>query len=349
MKTKKWRQKIMRGMAVTLMSIMLMNIVGCSSKAPADTQTDDQGTKASNQKVVWKLGHTLSPEHPFAIGADELAKRISEKTNGNFEIQVFPAGQLGNEKDLGDAVVNGLVHLAFVGPGELGKRYSPVSVFDAPFLFDGYEHGKRVINGKVGEEVWDELSKETGIRVLGASYYGTRHVTSNFPVNTPSDLTGKKLRTPDMPLYVETFKALGARPTPMALSEVYLGLQQGVVDGQENPVSTIYSQKFYEVQQYINLTGHIVCFTPLITSEKMLSSLPEEYQTVLIDTVKEILPMIDEITLKYEEEKLLEMESSGVKIIKSDIQSFREKAKQAIEVLEKDWTPGLYEKMQLAK
>lgn len=301
------------------------------------------------QKVNFRFGHIYAPDHPYSIGARELAKRVSEKTDGQFTINVFPAGQLGSEKDLLDSVYSGAIEMAYVGPGELGKRYSPVSVFDAPFIFEGYEHGQKVVNGKLGKAILEDMQEETGIKALVSVYYGARKLTLNSPVETPADLKGKKVRAPDMPLPLATVRGMGAKPTPMAFSEVYLALQQGVVDGQENPIPTIYSQKFYEVQDYIIMTNHTVCFTPMIIAESTFNDLPVEYQRILQETAEEVMQIVNKTTLKYEEEKLAEMKEAGLEVIEPDLEAFKESSKEIIKEFEDQWGEGVYEKLQDAK
>jgi tripartite ATP-independent transporter DctP family solute receptor len=300
------------------------------------------------QEVNLRFGHIYAPDHPYSNAARELAERVSEKTDGDFTIDVYPAGQLGSEKDLLDSIVAGVIDLAYVGPGELGKRFSKVSVFDAPFIFENYEHGNKVVNGELGQEILAEMQEETGIKSLANMYYGTRKLTLNTPIETPEDLEGMKVRAPDMPLPVATVRGMGANPTPMAFSEVYLALQQGVVDGQENPIPTIYSQKFYEVQDYIIHTNHTVAFTPMIITEDKFNDLPEEYQTILQETAQEVMKIEHKEALKYEEDRLAEMKEAGIKEIYPELQAFRESSQSIVKEFQDDWGEGTYEKLQSA-
>ncbi|MDY0092772.1 MAG: sialic acid TRAP transporter substrate-binding protein SiaP [Candidatus Vecturithrix sp.] len=294
----------------------------------------------------YKLAHVYAPEHPFAQGMDRLAEEVKARTNGEFVIKTYPAAQLGSEKDISDGVVNGIIEMAIVGPGEIGKRYKPVLIFDGPFVFRGYEHAMQVMQSEVGQELWGELENKTGMKNLTTLYYGTRYVTSKKPIKTPEDMKGMKLRAPDMPLSVANAKAMGANPTPMALSEVYLALQQGVVDGQENPVPTIYTQKFHEVQDYIILTGHVVQLTPVFIAKKKFEALPEDFQKALIESVNSIAPEINQDVLNYEKEKLEEMKTSGMNVIEPDVEAFRQATMSVIKEFEETWGKGLYEKIQ---
>jgi tripartite ATP-independent transporter DctP family solute receptor len=281
---------------------------------------------------------------------DKLVEKVKKDSDGKLIINHYPAAQLGSEKDIADGVVNGIVDMAIIGPGELGKRFKPVLVFDGPYVFRDMDHMQKVTNGPVGQELWDQMAKETGIRALNTLYYGTRYVTtSKVPVKTPADLKGLKLRTPDQPLSVANAKAMGANPTPMALSEVYLALQQGVVDGQENPIPTIASQKFNEVQKYINLTGHVVQATPVVISQKKLDSLPEDLRKILVDAVNEIAPEINQEILDNEKATLEEFKKGGMEVVESDVDAFRQATQSVIKEFEDTWGKGLYEKIQEVK
>lgn len=336
-------------LSITLILVLSLSLAACGGGG-ADTDNGADNQEDTAQTYELKLGHIYAPDHPYSIAAEQIADLVAEKTDGNVTITLFGAGQLGSEKDLADGIVAGTVDLAYVGPGELGKRYAPISVFDAPFIFDGPEHGNKVVNGEIGERIYQEMSDNIGITALGSMYYGTRYVTTkDFPVNSPADLEGKKLRAPDMPLPTAVVRGMGAQPTPMAFAEVYLALQQGVVDGQENPIPTIYTNKFYEVQDYISLTGHTVAFTPIVIATDNYESLPEEYQQALKEAVQEVIPSEIEATLTFETEKLEEMKNNGMNVVEPDKAAFIEAAKEIVAEFEDQWGEGLYEEIRNAK
>ena len=305
---------------------------------------------ATSGEVTFKLAHILAPDHPFSKGMVRLAEKVKEKSKGKFIINIYDSGTLGSEKDIADGIVNGIVDMGFIGPGELGKRFKPIQVLEAPFVFRDMEHMVKVTSGPIGKSLWTKMAKETGIRALYAPYYGTRYVTTaKVAAKTPAEMKGIKLRTPDMPLYVAVTKAMGASPTPMALSEVYLALQQGVVDGQENPIPTIYSQKFYEVQKYIILTGHILSVTPIVVSDKKLQSLPANLRKILIDSVNEVGPTINSEILAKEQSLIEEFKKSGMIVVQPDVNAFRKAAASVVAEFENIWGKGLYDKIQAVK
>ena len=302
----------------------------------------------SRQEATLRFAHVYQPTHSFSDGAKRIAEVAREKSGGRLTINEFPAGQLGSEKDITDNAVQGDIEMVISGPGEIGKRYTPVLIFEGSFLLSGYDHAQRVLTGPIGQELWAECLRATGLRNLVTLYYGTRHVTSNRPVRSPADMQGMKLRAPDMPMSIANTRAMGANPTPMALSEVYLALQQNVVDGQENPIPTIYTQRFYEVQRYINLTGHIFQLTPVFINERVYQSLSPELQRALSDAVTEVAPSIDKAIIDDEQNLLEEMRSRGMQVINPDVAAFVQATAVVYTdpALASNWGPDLYGRIQ---
>jgi len=304
---------------------------------------------ADDKPVNYKVAHSYQPDHPFSAGMKQLAAMVSEKTGGKFILTEYPSGQLGSEKDLADSLANGIVEMAIIGPGEIGKRYKPVLIFDGPYVFRDFAHAENILSGDIGKEIWGGLEKTTGIKALTPFYYGTRHVTSNKPIRTPDDMKGMKLRTPDQPMSVAIAKAQGANPTPMALSEVYLALQQKVVDGQENPIPTIYTQKFYEVQSHIDMTGHVLQMTPLFISKSKFDALSPAFQKALLDSIAVMAPKINGAVAAAEKNWLGEMQAKGMQVVQPDMEAFRKAVQPVIKQFEGQWGVGLYERIQAVK
>jgi tripartite ATP-independent transporter DctP family solute receptor len=306
------------------------------------------GEAGGKQEATLKLAHSYQPTHAFSAGSKKIAEVAREKSGGKLIINEFPAGQLGSEKDITDGCVNGIIDIVISGTGEIGKRYTPILIFEGGFLLSGYDHAQRVLKSDIGREMWEGCLKATGLRSLTTLYYGTRHVTSNKEIHSPADMKGMKLRAPDMPMSVANATAMGANPTPMALSEVYLALQQNVVDGQENPIPTIYTQKFYEVQKYIILTGHTFQLTPVFINDKIYQGLSPELQKVVTGSVAEVAPTIDQAIMADEKKMLDEMQSRGMTVINPDVNAFV-KATAVVYTdpkLQSNWGPDLYNKIQ---
>lgn len=205
--------------------------------------------------VTLKLGHIAEPENPYGQGADYFAKLVKERSNGEIEIQVFPSSQLGNQRDLVEGLVFGTVDMTLTGTAVLGNFVPEVAVFDLPFIFRDIPHAYKALD-TVGMDLC-KLGEKQGMITLAIWENGVRHMTNNRqPIRTPEDMKGLKVRVMEQPVYIEMMKALGASPTPMAMSELYTALQKGVVDAQENPLAQIATKRFDEVQKYISLTGH---------------------------------------------------------------------------------------------
>ena len=239
-------------------------------------------------KVVIKLGHIAEPVHPYGKGADYFAKLVAEKSGGEMEVKVFPNSQLGGQKDLIEGLVFGSVDMALVGTAVLGQFQPQVSLFDLPFLFDDRPHAYRSLDS-VGMDIGKALEPR-GIKLLGYMENGIRHMTNNIrPIKTPADMKGLKIRVMTNKIYVEMMKALGASPTPMAFSELYSAMQQGTVDGQENPSAHIYTKRFYEVQKYASLTAHAYAPEPMVVSMITWKKLSPKQQKVIQAAAKEAI------------------------------------------------------------
>jgi TRAP-type transport system periplasmic protein len=181
----------------------------------------------------------------------------------------------GADHPAGDKNMLGHVEMAIAGPSFLATWYEPIGAFDAAYAFHDYDHLMAVAEGEIGAALWEGLREQHGIRVLGTWFYGVRHITANRPIRRPEDLRGFRLRMPDARVWQATGAALGATPMPVAFAEVYLALQQGLVDGQENPIPTIQAVGFHEVQSHLSLTGHIQSSTQVLIAESLWQRLSE--------------------------------------------------------------------------
>ncbi len=247
---------------------------------------------------------TLTPTHAFAVGklkwahvyessqpyhkwalwaADEIKKR----SNGKYEIEVFPASSLGKEVDINEGLSLGTVDIIYTGNQFAGRTYGPISIAGYPYVFRNLDHWKNFMASDLFRDLAAGYEKASGHKVITATYYGQRHVTAKKEISTPADMKGLKIRVPNAPAYTIFPKATGANPTPIAFAEVYLALQQGTVDAQENPLPTIQAKKFYEVQKYINLTGHITDSLLLIVGGPLWDRLNDTDRKLFHDVLME--------------------------------------------------------------
>ena len=252
-------------------------LAGCGSSKNTPPPADP------GKKFVLKLGHTGAPDHHYQVGSVKFAELVAKKTNGNVEIKVFPADQLGKQRQLVEGAQLGTVDMVLTSDTLLSSFEPTVGVLNLPFLFKDMNQVSAVLDGPVGKKLDDALSKK-GLVVIGWWENGFRHITnSRQPINTPADLKGLKIRTPESNVVLETFNAYGASATPMSFGELYSALQLKTVDGQENPTTHVLSQKYYEVQKYLTLTNHILVAEPLVMSAKVYKTLPAEYQKALLE------------------------------------------------------------------
>ena len=311
----------------------------------AEGQKDADGS----EKYVLKLAHVLPTDHLNHKTAMKFSEMVNERTDGRVEIDIYPASQLGNEKEITDAVAMGTLDFALCGFGEVAKRYSPALIFDGPFIFKNREHQARVYKSDVFADVMEGM-ESVGIAMVSPGYYGTRHVTtSDTPVTTPADLNGKKLRCPDQPMFVGVTTAMGATPTPMAFAEVYLALQQGVADGQENPAAAITSMKFYEVQNYLVKTGHIIQGNHVFGSTKTMEKLPADIVEIINEAGAEVSEWAIAESFRIEDELLAGLADKGMTIIEPDLDAFVAAAQPLYDEYESKWGEGLLEKIRSIK
>lgn len=230
---------------------------------------------------VLKWAHVYEAGSPYNTAALWAAEEFKKRTDGRYEIQVFPASSLGKEVDINEGLAIGSVDMIYTGPAFAARSYGPLAISDYPFILRDFDHWKAYRDSDLFQEMSAGYKDATGHTITGLVYYGARHVTSNKPILTPADMEGLKIRVPNAPVYVMFPEAVDANPTPMAFSEVYLALQQGVVDAQENPLPTIQFKKFYEVQKHINLTGHIINSLVTIVSGSTMDKLGEADAAIL--------------------------------------------------------------------
>lgn len=251
-------------------ALLLTGCVGGQVSADA-LPVDDDGAEDAR---VLRFGHTYEPSHAFERCGVPAVKE-SLKGSG-IQVESYPSSQLGSEAEMVEQVQAGSLDVVMAGAAFLGTWHEDAAVLDAPYLFDDLDSFLANIDAPEIQKIWDGLREKSGLSVESSWYFGTRQVSANVPVRKPADLAGIKLRTPDAPLYITGIADMGGTATPMALDEVYTGLQQGTIDGQEAPIPSFESLRFAEVQDYINLTSHIVQASNVVTSQKLLDTLSDD-------------------------------------------------------------------------
>jgi tripartite ATP-independent transporter DctP family solute receptor len=282
------------------------------------------GLAAAQTKLKWAhVYETSEPYHRQSVWAgDEIKKR----SNGRYEVQVFPASSLGKESDINQGLTLGTVDIILTGASFAGNTYKPLAVTYFPFIFRDSDHLLKYSKSDVFAELAKGYDEKSGNHVTAMTYYGARHVTSTAarPVTKPEDMKGLKIRVPDAPAYLAFPKALGANATPIAFAEVYLALQNGTVDAQENPLPTIEAKKFYEVQKNISLTGHIVDSLLTVMSGNLWAKLSAEDKKIFTEVTQEAAERASREIIAAEARLADEFRKRGNNVITVDKAAFRE-------------------------
>ena len=224
------------------------------------------GLPAAAQTEI-KIGYALAPDSHYGVAARTFEKVVLAETGDQFDFTHFPSSGLGGEREVIEGLQIGTIEATIVSSGTLANFVPETGVFDIPFLFRDLAHARAVLDGPIGQEIREKFDA-VGLHGLAWGEQGFRHITNNRnPIETPADIEGLKIRTMENPVHLRAFNAMGAAPTPMAWPEVISSLQQGVIDGQENPLSVIVSVKLDEVQKYLTLSGHVYSPTMLLVSK----------------------------------------------------------------------------------
>ena len=337
--------RVAKALTLSVTAAAAVMLAGCGVGGPVEAS----GTNAAgaNGDQVLRLAHVYEAGHP--VEKCGVATLKEELEGSGITVESYPAAQLGSEAESLEQVATGGLDMAIAGPSFLGVWHEPAAVLDGAYLFEDVDHFVETIEGPEMQKVYDDMNAETGIKVLSGWYYGTRHVTSNKEIHGPEDMQGIKIRTPDAPLYLTNTKIMGGTATPMALDEVYLALQQGVIDAQENPIPTIASAKLNEVQDYINLTGHMIQGINIVTGSALYDSLPEDQKTALASAMDAASDKVRECVETEEKETLEEWKKGdGIKVNEDvDREVFAERARQMLPG-EVSWG-DLYKQIQDAK
>lgn len=282
---------------------------------------------AGASAATLKLGHVSSsdPKDNWQAGSMKFAELVDKKSNGAVKVQVFPSSQLGNDRDMTEGMRIGSVDIGLIA-GVLSNFEPRMGLLEIPYIFRDTDHLRKVLNGPVGEELSKSLLK-SGLRVLGWWERGPRMLTANKPVKGLSDIKGMKIRVPEIPVSVDSWRAFGANPTPMAFGEVYSGLQQKVIDAQENPLAIIANAKLHEVQKYVMKSNHIYGYVALAMSEKNFQKLSPGQQQAVIEAGKEATAFENKLVWENEELIAKELAAKGMQFVDVNTQEFVNAAK----------------------
>ena len=300
----KWGKKIpFWGM----LAVALLGLIGCGNQAAEQEQKQEQ-------KIVLKLGHVANLQQPYHLAAEKFAQDVYERTGGQVEIQVFPNSQLGGQRELLESLQLGTADMAMASSAVLGNFVPTAQVIDLPFIFRDSAHVYAVVDGPLADEIYAG-AEEQGMVVLSTWENGFRNIGNNiWPVVTPEDMKGIKLRVFESQMYINMFERMGAIPTPMAMGEVFTALQQKTIDGIENAVVQIYASKYQEVMKYLTIDEHTYNPQIVLISTYKWNKISPENQQIILEAAREARDYNRTLAAEKTTEYLVAMEEAGVEV-----------------------------------
>jgi tripartite ATP-independent transporter DctP family solute receptor len=277
-------------------------------------------TAAAQTNLKW--AHVYETSEPFHTESVWAAEEIEKRTEGRYHIDVFPASQLGKEADINQGLTLGSVDIIISGSSFAAREFKPIGVTYFPYIFRDANHLLAYTKSDVFKELTKGYEDASGHHITAVTYYGTRHTTSNRPIEKCADMAGLKIRVPDVPAYLAMPRACGANTAPIAFAEVYLALQNGTVEAQENPLTTIEAKKFYEVQKYIVLTGHIVDHLNTIVSKNVWSQLSDADKAIFTEVMQEAAARATNIIVEREAALVDTFKAQGLTVTEVDKADF---------------------------
>ena len=305
------------------------------------------GPAAAQQKLKW--AHVYETSEPFHKWSVWAAGEIEKRTNGRYHIDVFPASSLGKESDINQGLTLGTVDMIISGLSFAARTQPTIGVGYYPYTFRDGAHLVSWAKSDAFKGLADQYRQKTGIQITAMTYYGTRHTTSNKPFTDCAGMKGLKMRVPDVPAYLALPKACGANPTPIAFAEVYLALQNGTVDAQENPLTTIEAKKFFEVQKAIILTGHIVDSLATQVAPHVWNKLSDADKKVFTDVTQEAAAKATAEITKHEGELVAEFKKKGLQVIEPNKKSFQDAIQKNITMESMGYAKADWDKIQAIK
>ena len=340
---KRFQEVIMKKSAKLLSAVMagamVLSMAGCGSSsnstettaaaaettAAADSSAAESKEATSNtDATVIKLGTTVNEQDSFQVCAEKFAELVKERTNGAYEIEIHPNGALGDERTMLESMQMGTLDMGIITSGPFVNFSSAMGVLDMPFLFANNEEAYKVLDGEIGKELLGTL-EDADLKGLAYAERGFRNITnSKKPITNAADVAGLKLRVMENDVYTATFKALGVNAVPMAWSDALTALQQGTIDGEENPINVIYSYKLWESQKYVTLDRHSYSTAIITMSNDLFKSLPEDVQTIFEESAQEAAEYERQWVADQEADQLQEIKDHGMEVVENpDVDSFR--------------------------
>jgi tripartite ATP-independent transporter DctP family solute receptor len=324
------QKKFGKGALAALGLSAVLALTACGSAA--GEQSDEPYTGTLDMSLPLGEG---SHQH---VGVKAFGDKLEELTEGRIKVKYHYNNALGGEREVVEGMSINSIDMGISSTGPIGGFAPDFFLFDLPYLMDNPEHAYAVLDSEIGEDLATSLEETANVKVLAWMENGFRHETNSVrAINTPEDLKGIKHRTQESEVQVDTWTALGANATPMAWPEVYTALQQNVMESQENPLPTIYDVKFYEVQDYLNMTQHVYSPAPMMMSKKLFDSFSEEDQQAIMEAAEYALPIQRQASQDQEAEMKKKLVEEGMELTEPDLEPFR----KAVEPVYEKWAPEI--------
>lgn len=299
-----------------LLSTFILLLMGCE-------------TKAEQPQYVFKASMLVNENHTWYKSFVYFGTLLEERSKGQIKLEVYPSEQLAKEIEAIRLIQAGVIDMT-ISAATLANWEEILTFSDMPFMLKDAEAMRKLIGSPIGAQIEKTMIEDMGLRAVGYFQRGERHLTSNRPIKHPDELNGLIIRVPNAPSYVTAWQSMGAKPTPMAFSEVFTALQQGTIEAQENPFAMIKNAGFSEVQKYVNLTGHVVSWGYALVGEAQFQKMPKPLQKIFLEAAKEMQDYEHQLFLANEAKVQEELQKEGMTFVKVDQQAFIEKSEKAI-------------------
>ncbi|WP_203333662.1 C4-dicarboxylate TRAP transporter substrate-binding protein [Planococcus beigongshangi] len=326
-----------------LTSFVLLILAACSEGAEPEVKAEEDGK--SGEKYSINVAYGNQPDEPIGQMATKWKELVEEKSEGRIELKLYPSSQLGSEKDVVEQAIMGSNVIVLGGYDFLMDYVPDVGILTGPYLVDDIDELVYLTKTEWFEEIREDLREAKIEVVVPDTIYGERHLMTNEKVLTPEDLKGMKIRVPNNQMSIKTFEAMGASATPTPLGDLYTSLQQGLIDGAENPLPVLQGVKTQEVSKHVSLTGHQKFITPWVGGTEFLDTLPEDLLTLLSETGAEANEFGETVLDEQVASVKADFEEAGVEFHEVDTEPFKANVLSVYEEFP-EWTSGLYDRIQ---
>ena len=317
-------------LTLLMITIVFTAFAGCSNKTATAPENDKPAEEAKPITIKFAHNGVSDMTHPQNVAMLAFKEMVEKNSNGQITVETYPAAQLGDARTIVEGVQMGTIEMADIENGPMGRFVPEAMLWDLPYLFRDLDQAHAVLDGPIGDKV-RSLFIDKGIRVLAFNDGGFRYFTNNArPINSMEDMKGLKIRVMESEVMISSINGFGATAIPMAFGELYTALQQGTVDGQENPLDLIQAQGFYEVQDYLSLSEHFYYPRQYIISEKLYQSLTPELQKIIEDASIEACRINREELAKYTKTLIDKLKSEGMEVNEVDKSGFIKAAQEEI-------------------